>query len=211
MVQIRAGTARAVRGWRVLLVPVTLLALARLLLVARFEQTHWLFDDWYNHAQYLPIFLIGVLIAPMTSVWESLQRLRWVALLLAVCSYTLMIHTWYFSIYDDAHPAPTTLRLLLRVLWAVDPWCAIAAILGFAYRFRHADGAALRYLTAAVFPVYVLHQTIILVLAHSLKPRALPQLVESATLIVATAALCLAGYEVIRRQRWLRPLLACQR
>ncbi len=73
----------------------------------------------------------------MTSVWESLQRLRWVALLLAVCSYALMMHTWYFSIYDDAHPAPTTLRLLLRVLWAVDQWCAIAAILGFAYRFRH--------------------------------------------------------------------------
>ncbi|WP_285447281.1 hypothetical protein [Xanthomonas sp. LMC-A-07] len=142
----------------------------------------------------------------MTSVWESLQRLRWVALLLAVCSDALMIHTWYFSIYDDAHPAPTTLRLLLRVLWAVDQWCAIAAILGFAYRFRHADGAALRYLTAAVFPVYVLHQTIIVVLAHSLKPLALPQLVESATLIVATAALCLARYEIIRRQRWLRPL-----
>ncbi|WP_337590256.1 hypothetical protein [Xanthomonas campestris] len=57
-----------------------------------------------------------------------------------------------------------------------------------------------------MFPVYVLHQTIILVLAHSLKPRALPQLVESATLIVVTAALCLAGYEIIRRQRWLRPL-----
>ncbi|MFS8421197.1 acyltransferase [Xanthomonas campestris pv. campestris] len=206
MVRIRAWTAREVRGWRVLLVPVTLLALARLLLVARFEQTHWLFDDWYNHAQYLPIFLIGVLIAPMTSVWESLQRLRWVALLLAVCSYALMIHTLYLSIYDDAHPAPTTLRLLLRVLWAVDQWCAIAAVLGFAYRFRHADGAALRYLTAAVFPVYVLHQTIIVVLAHSLTPLALPQLVESATLIVATAALCLAGHEVIRRQRWLRPL-----
>ncbi|MCC5085918.1 hypothetical protein VDF90_13415 [Xanthomonas campestris pv. raphani] len=94
----------------------------------------------------------------------------------------------------------------MRVLWAVDQWCAIAAILGFAYRFRHADGAALRYLTAAVFPVYVLHQTIIVVLAHSLKPLALPQLVESATLIVVTAALCLAGYEIIRRQRWLRPL-----
>ncbi|MEA9927545.1 hypothetical protein [Xanthomonas campestris] len=102
----------------------------------------------------------------MTSVWESLQRLRWVALLLAVCSDALMIHTWYFSIYDETHPAPTTLRLLLRVLWAVDQWCAIAAILGFAYRFRRADGAALRYLTAAVFPVYVLHQTIIVVLAH---------------------------------------------
>ncbi|WP_274348820.1 hypothetical protein [Xanthomonas campestris] len=57
----------------------------------------------------------------------------------------------------------------------------------------------------------MLHQTIIVVLAHSLKPLALPQLVESATLIVATAAMCLAGYEVIRRQRWLRPLLACQR
>ncbi|MBB4729649.1 MULTISPECIES: acyltransferase family protein [Xanthomonas] len=205
-VRLCAWAARPLQGWGALLVPLTLLAVARLVLVARFQQTNWLFDDWYNHAQYLLVFLIGVLIAPIASIWESLQRLRWVALLLASCSYALMIHTWYFSIYDDAHPAPTALRLLLRAVWAVEQWCAIAAILGFAYRFRHADGAVLRYLTAAVFPVYVLHQTIIVVLAHSLKPLALPQLAESATLIVATAVLCLASYEVIRKQRWLRPL-----
>ncbi len=205
-VRLCAWAARPLQGWGALLVPLTLLAVARLVLVARFQQTNWLFDDWYNHAQYLLVFLIGVLIAPIASIWESLQRLRWVALLLAFCSYALIIHTWYFSIYDDAHPAPTALRLLLRAVWAVEQWCAIAAILGFAYRFRHADGAVLRYLTAAVFPVYVLHQTIIVVLAHSLKPLALPQLAESATLIVATAVLCLVSYEVIRKKRWLRPL-----
>lgn len=198
--------ASALRGWHALLIPIGLLAAARLLLVARFESTHALFGDWYNHAQYFPLFLLGFLMASARGFWESLQRLRWPALILAALGYALMIHTWYFSGYNDSNPPPLTLRLILRGVWAINQWCAIAAILGFGYRLRNADSSMLRYLTAAVFPIYILHQSVIVVLAHHLKPLALPASVEGPLLILATFALCFGGYELIRRLRWLRPL-----
>jgi len=204
--RVRAWSARALQGWGALLVPVALLAAARLLLVARFEQTHALVDDWYDHAQYLTVFLIGFLAAFASGFWESLQRLRWVALALAAASYALMIHSWYFAGYDDAHPVPLPLRLLLRAAWAVDQWCASAALLGFAYRWRDAGGPVLRSLTAAVFPLYILHQTVIVVLAHELKPARISALAEGILLVAATYALCLGAYELIRRVGWLRPL-----
>jgi len=138
--------------------------------------------------------------------WRSLQRLRWPALLLAAASYALLVHTWYFAGHDDAHPVPEPLRQWLRVAWALDQWCAIAALLGFAYRWRDVDSPLLRYLSLAVFPLYILHQTVIVVLAHALKPLHIPAMAEAVLLVVATFALCLGAYAVIRRVGWLRPL-----
>lgn len=203
---LRDGTARLLQGWGALLLPALLLALARLLLVARFEQTHALVDDWYNHAQYASVYLIGFLVAFNEGFWRSLQRLRWPALLLAAASYALLVHTWYFAGHDDAHPVPEPLRQWLRVAWALDQWCAIAALLGFAYRWRDVDSPLLRYLSLAVFPLYILHQTVIVVLAHALKPLHIPAMAEAVLLVVATFALCLGAYAVIRRVGWLRPL-----
>ena len=152
------------------------------------------------------MFLIGFLAAFNTRFWESLQRLRWVSLAVTALCYGALVHSWYLAGYDDAHPLPDALRIALRVAWAADQWCAMAALLGFAYRWRGADRPVLRYLTIAVFPVYILHQTVIVVLAHAWKPLLMPPGIESVMLICATFVLCFAGYELIRRSRILRPL-----
>lgn len=201
-----AWLGRRLSGVGALLWPVAWLALARLLLAERFESTHDLVDDWYNHAQYLPMFLLGYLLAFSTGFWESLQRLRWAALAAAVAGYASVVGVWYFAGYGDANPPPDALRMALRVTWAVDQWCAIAAAFGFSYRFRNADSAALRYLAPAVFPVYILHQTVIVALAHGAKPLDLPPLLEGPLLVLLTFAVCFGGYELVRRVPLLRPL-----
>jgi peptidoglycan/LPS O-acetylase OafA/YrhL len=60
-----------------------------------------------------------------------------------------------------------------------------------------APGAVRRYLTAAIFPVYILHQTIIVVAAHALKPSHLYPPVEGVLLVLVTAATCFLSYEAI--------------
>jgi hypothetical protein len=54
--------------------------------------------------------------------------------------------------------------------------------------------------------VYILHQTVIVVIAHSLKPAHLDPGIEAALLVLVTASACFLGYEVIRRVLILRPL-----
>jgi surface polysaccharide O-acyltransferase-like enzyme len=175
-----------------------------LLLVARFESTHGLVDDWYNHAQYLPLFLLGYGLAATDGAWAHIERLRWPALWAALPCYLLL--AWYFATYTDANPAPDWLRMSQRVAWGVNQWASIVAILGFAGRHLQRDSAALRYLSAAVFPVYILHQTVIVVLAHNAKALGLTPMIEGPLLVVATFALCFGGYELIKRAAWLRPL-----
>ncbi|HET6434991.1 MAG TPA: acyltransferase [Xanthomonadaceae bacterium] len=190
--------------WGVLLWPALLLAAARIVLVGRFDSTHALVDDWYNHAQYLPMFLLGYWIARADAVWERLRALRWPALALAVAGYAFL--TWYFAGFDEAHPPADALRLLQRGVWGLFQWSAIAAILGFGRHWSPADGPLLRYLTQAVFPFYILHQTVIVVLAHTLQPLGLRPALEGPLLVLATAVACLLGFELVRRARWLRPL-----
>lgn len=197
------------KGVGLLLWPALFLALARVALVGRFESTHALVDDWYNHAQYLPLFLTGYWVATAEGIWKDIQRLRGPATALALASYAFL--AWYFSRYTDANPPPDTLRMMQRGLWGVDQWASIVAILGWARHWVRGDGPVLRYLSAAVFPVYILHQTVIVALAHWAKPLALRPGVEGPLLVLATFATCFAAYEMIRRIRWLRPLFGLKR
>ncbi len=195
-------------GLGILIWPLLWLFMARVLLVGRFESTHALIDDWYNHAQYLPVFLLGFLIARADRVWDALERLRWPALLLAIGAWVYI--AWYFATYRDA-PPPELLRLLQRALWALQQWCAILAVLGFARRLRPSSSPALRYLSEAVFPIYILHQTLIIVIAWQLQPLGLNPAVEAPVLVLATLAGCFAGFELVRRINLLRPLFGLKR
>jgi glucans biosynthesis protein C len=89
---------------------------------------------------------------------------------------------------------------------AILAWCAICAAIGFAHRHLQRDNAARRYLTEAVFPVYIAHQTLIVVLAHSLKPVKLAPGLEAVLLIVMTTTASFAIVELVRRVPLLRPL-----
>lgn len=113
--------------------------------------------------------------------------------------------------FDDFDNIPAGPIAALRTLWGVMEWSAIAAILGYARACNPKDSRLLRYLTAAVFPFYILHQTVIVVLAHNLKPLQIVPAVEGPLLVVATFGLCLLGYEAVRRIRWLRPLFGLKR
>jgi membrane protein DedA with SNARE-associated domain len=62
-------------------------------------------------------------------------------------------------------------------------------------------------LTEAVFPFYLVHQTIIVVTAFALMGLGLSILAESLILVAATIAGCLAFYLIGRRIGPLRPLI----
>lgn len=194
----------ALGGVGLLIWPLLWLVAARLVLFPVFDSTHGLFDDWYNHAQYFAVFMIGFAIAKSNSTWGAIETFRRIAGLVALACGAFL--SWYFSTYSGDVPAPTALLHVQRVIWAVMTWSVIVAVLGYARHFAPGDSPTLRYLSAAIFPVYILHQTVIVVLAHNLKPFAIAPNVEGPLLIVATFALCFLGYEIVRRVVVLRPL-----
>ena len=212
LVSLADYAAQHLHGIRLLCIPIVFFALARILLGPVFGITYSLVDDWYAHAQYGAAFLLGaVMTHPGTLFWQRIGELRWHALALALFAWaaTLVLVTlappvrWPVA---GGLPAAQLATMAARaVAHAVMQWCAIVAAIGFAQRHWNVDNAMRRYLTNAVFPVYIVHQTLILLLAVALLPLALRPAIEAPLIIAATFALSFLIYEVVRRIGWLRP------
>jgi hypothetical protein len=107
---------------------------------------------------------------------------------------------------DAATPPSLVLRLFGGIAYGCYQWFCIVAVLGFARRWLTADSSVRRYLTDAIFPYYIVHQTAIIMIAHALHGRDLPAALEAGIVISGTLAACVLTYEIVRRITILRPL-----
>ena len=203
---LERGLARTLTGWRVLALPMLYLVLARLTLFPFFGLTNHLQNDWYNHAVSLGVFLFGFATATSAPVWTALERQRWPALGLAVVALPLLM-------IMESHPGGMAFGGAVKnSLFAIDQWATIAAILGFGARhLRRADGPVLRYLTDAVFPCYLAHQTLLVIAVYLVKPMRLPAIPEALLLAGVTLGGSLGVYEIVRRLGPVRPLWGLKR
>ena len=197
-----AWLSRSLTPALLLVVPVLWLALSRLWLLDRFPSTHALVNDFYNHVLFGSVFAAGAVCARAGAVWLRMSALRWHALPVALLGWALL--ALYFSHFQGTEP-PAALRQAMRVPYAAVQWCAIVAVLGFGFRHWNADHRWRRYAVEAVFPVYILHQTLIVLLTQALLPLHWPPAVEGPLLVLATFALSLMGFEMLRRVPLLRP------
>lgn len=192
---------RALAGARLWWLPAALLALARVTLIDRYPPTHALVGDVYLHICYAGVFAAGAAMARSPALWPRLDAVRWISLGLALAAWLVMLAA---PLAAEA-VGPAAARNLARAGFGTMQWCGALAALGFAHRHWNREFAWRRYLTDAVFPVYIVHQTILIGLAMALRPAALGAGTEGALLVALTFALSLAVYECVRRMAWLRP------
>lgn len=187
-----------------LVAPILLIFALRITLFDIFGDTHALVDDWHNHALYFSGFLAGYAIAKNAAFFAAAERLRWIALGLGVAA-------WLFwqagDDYLEARLGEEWAALVVRLLRSTLAWAVILALFGFGSRhLRGHDGPVRRYLTDAIFPFYIIHQTVIIAAGAYLDPLQWPLWIEAPVLIATTAAACFLGYEIVRRMAVLRPL-----
>jgi peptidoglycan/LPS O-acetylase OafA/YrhL len=168
-----------------------------------FGETHAIYDDGYLHVLYLGVFLLGFAVAKHQPFFERCEKWRWAALAIALAAWAALMV--YFNAHPEGVAPPDWLRTTMRGVRELDAWCAIVAALGFAHRhLRHADGPARRLLTQAIFPFYLIHQTIIVVAGHHLDNLGLSLWIEAPLLIGVTALGCWLFYDLGRRVPLLR-------
>jgi glucans biosynthesis protein C len=195
------GLGRLAAGWPVALLPWAWLVAMLVLLAPLFEETHALVDDWYNHAVYFPAFLFGYAVAKHEPFFEWCLRRRRVLLAAALASFAAAeLHR---ALAGPVEGWEQVARGAVRELQA---WTMILALFGFARQHLRRDGPARRYLTDAIFPYYIIHQTVIVVAGFHLDKLGWPLAIEVPVLIALTAAACIATYEIVRRTPPLRPL-----
>lgn len=192
-------------GPGLLLIPLAWLAVHMAIGGLRAEPTHALVDDWTAHRMYFPAFAFGFFLADAPRTWASIRRWWRLAGGVAILGYAVVagiLLVWQTGILPN-----TALRLPFAGGRLLMGWCAIVALIGLADRFWNRDHPWRRTLTEAVFPFYIIHQTIIVVLGWYLLRFALPPALEFAALLAATAAGCWLFYLGGREIGWLRPLI----
>lgn len=150
--------------------------------------------DWHRLANSFWLMLFGFAIAKHAPSWSILWNCRWiltgVALILgAVLSMANLDWYWVGSDYDPHY-------YITRSFYS---WCAILAMLGFVQALGRGSDKIRQYLSNAVFPYYVLHQTIIIMLGVWLGQFRLGLMLESLLLIVGTAIVTAALYHFLVR------------
>lgn len=197
--------AQLMGGGRLFVLPALLFIAYRFTTDMAFpRETHDLVNDWGAHARYGSYFLIGILIAKNQAFWRVLGETWRLGALFAIALGAILTPTWIHWEWVTTHEWLTALARALRPLYA---WAVIAALMGAAQQYLNRPSAWLSYLTTAIFPYYILHQSLIVVVGVAAGTLGLSAMPEFLLVLAGTTIGCIGLYElVIRRVPILKPL-----
>ncbi|MDX2701689.1 acyltransferase [Streptomyces sp. PA03-6a] len=189
------------------------LAFAAICAFARLEEDYAGWHRW----SYLLFFVAGFALASDDRFRTVMRRdagtAAWLGALLFAAAGP------GFALADEPFTEMTALATASRALFGAAGWCLVVAIPGLLDRRRLEQPRAAPnpnpnpttrrrlygYLAAAVLPLYVLHQPIVVAVAYFVVGWSAPILVEYAVLVVIALALTLTTYELlVRRTRATR-------
>lgn len=145
---------------------------------------------------YLFLFLLGFVAASDPTFMESAQRYRVLSLTVGVA---LTLFTVLTPDLRDSLPDPSFQLAGLAFLKVAAIWLVIVGLLGFGKRYLDQPSRAQKYLAESSYAIYILHQTVIVILAFYLVRMATPASVQWVVLFVAAVGGTFALYEIVRR------------
>lgn len=146
--------------------------------------------------EYFSLFLLGFFLFGSDETVGRLERFR-LPLGIAAILLTTAKLVLYFML---------NLRtgLLFDLFDALLGWVCILALIGFSKRWLNSSGTASAYLSKACFPVYLLHQSVLVAAAYFITQLIVSPGVQFALITVFSAALTFTLYELIRRIPYIR-------
>ncbi|AVR44588.1 glucan biosynthesis protein [Christiangramia fulva] len=134
------------------------LLLAEIFLKPQFPQTFFFINDWFTIGYNLLLFFYGFLFISVGEVfWKTVQRDRRKLLALAIISFTILLCV------KIQMPNTVVIEPFISVI-NTGSW--MLTLFGYASKYLNKSRQSLSYANRAVYPFYILHQTIIVVVAY---------------------------------------------
>ncbi len=154
------------------------------------------FGGW-SPLTYLVFFIIGFMTAYGQGFTDAMKKYKSVSLILAA-----MATVAGYLILTSGRPDRSPLFALLR---AFNSWCWLCAILGWGKAFLNFSNRFLDHANEAVLPFYILHQTVIVIIAYFLISLNIGLFVKYLLLAALSFTTIMMIYElIVRRISFLR-------
>lgn len=190
----------------VILAPIALFYLIGWWLYDKYPTTHNFVQDWYNHARSFLCFAMGFALVRLPLLWNQLVSLRWYLLPGALLTYAYALFAFNGGSLGDSDLADE----INGVIWSANGWLWIVAIIAWAQYWFRFSNPLLKYLNRGVYCFYILHQTLIIVIAYFVVPHKLGSVFEPLLIICAVAVSCVVLFELIKRLPIIRVLFGIQ-
>lgn len=172
-----------------------------------FESTHALVGDWFNLINFGTLFLYGFLLMTVKDTfWKTVEANRQKYLWLGLFTFSAKIGLRL--LYDDS----TTVHFIEAAFMVVNVWTWILALFGYAASLLNKPSRLLAYASEAVYPFYILHQTITISIGFFLMHKNWGLLPKYLLMVGGTLLLSFIIYEWgIRPWNWIRPLFGLKK
>lgn len=170
---------------------------------------HSLMADRAAHLHYAGMFLFGFLLRGSEKLRGTIARQWPIAAVVAVAGFAVVAADNWF--YPGGRASPLEWRQALVLAKSVESWSAVVALFGIADRYWNVDRPWRQTLSEAVFPVYIVHQTIMVLVMYPIRDWGLTALPEFLILAGSVAGGSWLFYLIGREVGPLRPLIGLKR
>lgn len=169
-----------------------------------------LVEDWFVFNSSITYLILGYLLASSNQFWENCERYRKLFLSLAVVTSTILFINFYLP---NALPKKEGMDAQVYFLLdALQIWSIILTIIGFAKKHLNNSSNILQYLNQAVFPFFIIHQTIIVAAGYWIVQLNASIWIKYILLSICSSIIIYGLYEyVIRRTKLTRFLYGMKR
>lgn len=167
-----------------------------------FDVTHNLVWDWFNFMSSMTLFFFGFFLVSLGAVfWKTIDKVKKAALVSGILAFALQLVRW--SLIEDG----LIVHIVEAMVKVVNLWSWIIVLFAFTAKWLNRPGSVLKYANRAVYPFYILHQTVTIVIGFYLMELDWNFWLKGPVMIVGTFGFSWLIYEfLIRRIEFLWPL-----
>ncbi len=130
------------------------------------EETHALINDWAYFVKNLLLFWFGYILVSRPIFWQLLADQRRI-LLMGTLICTVLFYS-ILAVYDTEGPDNMAWEIAYLISTDCLTWFSVLASVGYSFRYLNVNRPILPYLNEAVYPFYILHQTVIVTIGYYL-------------------------------------------
>ena len=126
-----------------------------------FEETHALVGDWFVILNSITLFFFGFLLVSVKEVfWSTVEKNRKSYLWCGSIAFALFL--LLITAFEDGYVR----HFIEALVYVVSFWSWILTLFGYASKYLNKPSHVLTYCNQAVYPFYILHQTVTVILGY---------------------------------------------